>query len=339
MPSKGWLKGWRNRIVAAVVVIAVAALVVRGCLQGGTKGSKESLRRVPVARQDVHLIKTATGQVTPQDRVEIKPPIPGRIEQMLVREGDPIIQGQILAWMSSADRAALLDAARPQGPEAVAHWESAYKPAPLISPLNGTLIVRAVEPGQTVTTTDPVVVIADRLIVKAQVDETDIGSIKVGQTAAISLDAYPANIIPAHVDHVAYEAKTVNNVTVYEVDVLPDEVPDFMRSGMTATTTFTVAAKPGALVVPTEAVRQQSGGTHVLVPGVKTWDHPIHRDVTTGITDGKFTEIVSGLKEGDMILVPSLNLPRGNKNQGRSPFSPFGGGRPGGSSGGGSRNR
>ena len=335
MPSDGRPIWSRTRIMVAAAVLVSTALIVRGCLHGKSKGSKETMRRVQVTRQDVSITKTATGEVTPQNRVEVKPPIPGRIEQVLAREGDAVTQGQVLAWMSSSDRAALLDAARAQGPEAFARWESVYKPAPLISPLNGTLIVRAVEPGQTVATTDPVVVIADRLIVKAQVDETDIGSIKVGQTAFISLDAYPNETTLARVDHVAYEAKTVNNVTIYQVDVLPDQVPVFMRSGMTATVTFTVAAKPNALVVPSEAVRHKGAEASVLVPGTASWTGPEPRSVATGITDGKFTEILSGLEEGDAILVPSLRMPRGKSNQGRSPFSP----RPAGGGGSGNRNR
>ena len=330
-----WLQ---NRMVWAIAATAVAALMIRGCVQARAKSSKESWRRAQVTRQDLQIVKTATGEVLPQNRVEVKPPIPGRVEQVLVHEGDAVTQGQVLALMSSMDRAALLDAARAQGPEALAHWEVAYKPAPLIAPLDGTLIVRAVEPGQTVTTSDPVVVIADRLIVKAQVDETDIGSIKVGQAATIALDAYPDTTIPAHVDHIAYEAKTVNNVTIYQADVLPDTVPDFMRSGMTATVTFVVVSKPQVLAVPAEAVHQQHGGAHVLLPSANAWSHPKNQDVTVGITDGKSVEILSGLKEGDAILVPSLRVPHGNGAQGRSPFSPFGGGRPAGS-GGGSRNR
>src|SRR4051812_40477277 len=64
----------------------------------------------------------ATGEVAPLNRVEIKPPIQGRIEKILVDEGSRVKQGDILAWMSSSDRAAILDAARAQGPEAYKRW-------------------------------------------------------------------------------------------------------------------------------------------------------------------------------------------------------------------------
>ena len=319
--------GWQ--LVVVVVAIAGAIVGLRSCHRGGAKASKETFRRVQATRQDLRVTKTATGEVKPQNRVEVKPAIPGRIEEILVREGDSVTQGQVLAWMSSTDRAALLDAARAQGPEVLARWEAAYKAAPLMSPLVGTVIVRAVEPGQTVTTSDPVLVVADRLIVKAQVDETDIAAIALGQAASMTLDAYPEQPIPAHVDHIAYEAKTVNNVTIYEVDVLPDEVPDFMRSGMTATVTFTVTDKPGALVVPSEAVHHDDAGASVMTPGKN--GRPVRRDVTAGVADGKWVEIVSGLQEGDAVLAPSLQMPRTGP-KGKNPFSPFGAPKGGGGS-------
>lgn len=314
---------WR-RVAAMFFAVVAVAWLAKGCGRGGPQASKETLRRVTVSRQDLRVTKTATGEVRPQNRVEVKPPIAGRIEQVLAREGETVTQGQVLAWMSSTDRAALLDAARAQGPDSLARWESAYKPAPLMAPLDGTVIVRAVEPGQTVTTADPVVVVADRLIVKAQVDETDIGAIKVGQAASISLDAFPQDLIPARVDHIAYEATTVNNVTIYDVDVLPDQVPEFMRSGMTATVTFIVSTASRALVIPAEALRTGTAGVSVLVPGKAPWDRPARQDVTTGLSDGKWTEVSSGLQEGNAVLVPSLRAARAARQQGRNPLSPFG---------------
>lgn len=321
MSGNGILLKFSWRIAAGVAAAAAAVWLVRGCVRPATP-SAEAYRKVAAERQELRVTKSATGDVKPQNRVEVKPPIAGRIEQVLVREGDAVTQGQVLVWMSSSERAALLDSARSQGPEALARWETAYKPAPLVAPLDGTVIVRAVEPGQTVTTADPVVVVADRLIVKAQVDETDIGAIAVGQSAAISLDAFPDEEIPATVDHVAYEATTVNNVTIYEVDVLPDEVPEVMRSGMTATVTFTVAGKPDALVVPAEAVRQRGGAAEVLVPSAKPWDKPSAVEVQTGLTDGKWTEITAGLADGQAVLAPTIHLPRGTGTRRSSPLTP-----------------
>jgi macrolide-specific efflux system membrane fusion protein len=115
-----------------------------------------------------------------------------------------------------------------------------YQAAPIVSPINGTIISRNAEAGQTITTSDAILVMSDLLIVKAQVDETDMAQIKLKQEAEIILDAYPKTTIPAKVDKIAYEAETVNNVTNYKIDLIPHHPTELMRSGMTANVTFFV---------------------------------------------------------------------------------------------------
>ncbi|MGH6953522.1 MAG: efflux RND transporter periplasmic adaptor subunit [Alphaproteobacteria bacterium] len=326
----------KGRIVALGVLVAAGA--------GGIywwrrpePAAKVTFRPVTVERGDLEVTTLATGVVQPQNRLELKPPIAGRVDRILVQEGARVGQGQVLAWMSSLERAALLDVARAKGPEEVLHWEELYKPAPLLAPLGGTIIARNVEPGQSVTTDVAVFVISDRLIVKAQVDETDIGRIAVGQEASVTLDAYSDRRIGARVDHIAYEAVTVNNVTVYEVDVLPSAVPDFMRSGMTANVTFRVAHSAGTLVVPAEAIEREGKAAIARVPAKKPKGPPETRAVETGLTDGNRVEVRSGLAEGDTVLVPVLELPEGAVDQATSPLFGFGNRRRGGGSGGGGR--
>jgi macrolide-specific efflux system membrane fusion protein len=191
--------------------------------------------------------------------------------------------------------------------------------------LNGVIISRNVEPGQTVTAQDSVLVMSDRLIVKAQVDETDIARIRPKQAARVVLDAYPEEGLPGSVDHIAFEAKTVNNVTIYEVDVVPKQVPDFMRSGMTANVNFLVAEKQDVLVLPAEAVREEEGRAQVMIPAPSGQGRPVSQPVQTGLTDGKNVEIVSGLEEGDAVLVRVTRLPRASGPGQRNPFAPAGG--------------
>ncbi len=90
---------------------------------GSSKDSLQIVRVAKVSRGDLSVMVTATGTVKPYNRVEIKAPIPGRIEEVLVQEGEEVKKGQILARMSSVERAALLDAARAQGDAAVKRWE------------------------------------------------------------------------------------------------------------------------------------------------------------------------------------------------------------------------
>jgi len=91
--------------------------------------------------------------------------------------------------------------------------------------VDGEVIVSKDYSGQTITTADVVIVLSDHLIVQAQVDETDIGKIKLGQEVKLTLDAYPQIKITGKVNHIYYESLIVNNVTIYQVDILPDSVP------------------------------------------------------------------------------------------------------------------
>ena len=231
-------------------------------------------------------------------------------------------EGQILALMSSTERAALLDAAKASGPEAIKYWEDVYKPTPLLSPINGEVIVSKDYPGQTVTATDDVVVLSDHLIVQAQVDETDIGKIKLGQEATMSLDAYPQIKIFGKVNHIYYESLIVNNVTIYQVDILPDKLPDVFRSGMSATVNIVEKAKDNVLILPLSAIRRGKEGTYVLISsGIGS--SPENRKVELGIADEKNVEIVSGISAGDKVLVTVQKYKASSNKSGTNPLSPF----------------
>ncbi len=290
---------------------------------------------VTVSKGDLLVAVQATGTVQPENRLVIKPPINGRIDSVKVQEGQRVQKGQVLGLMSSTDRAALLDVAHSKGVDEVKHWEDLYRPTPIIAPMAGLVIARSIEPGQTIAATDQIFVMSDRLLVVAQVDETDMAKIKLGQAATLTLDAYPASMIVGTVHQIAYEAKTVNNVTVYDVQILPSEVPDFMRSGMTAGAQFKVDSRTGVLVLPATVIKRVGARTFVL----QRTDDPEQRetkpdevDVKLGLSDGKTVEILGGLAEGATVLQEALKLPEAEKSN-----NPFGGGPPIKGAGGGKR--
>jgi macrolide-specific efflux system membrane fusion protein len=309
-------RGW---LAAGALVVAGVAIAAWFWKSNGERAPE--YRAVKAKRGDIEMTVLSTGIVQPRNRLEIKPPIPGRVEQVLVEEGQQVRRGTILAWMSSTERAALLDAARAKGADEVKHWEELYRATPILAPIDGTLILRNVEPGQSFTSTDAVFVMSDRLIVVAQVDETDIGLVQLRQAARIELDAYPGQGFDGRVDQIAYDAKTVNNVTTYSVDVLPHKVPPFMRSGMTANVTFRLASRENVVVVPSEAVRTVDGRSVVLVPGA-TGAAPLEREVKTGLTDGKRVEIVAGIDDGETLFAARLKTPRRDAAK-SSPLTPF----------------
>lgn len=305
---------WAAGIVAAVVASGWAWRVMR-------KPATPADREVAVVRDTLRLSILTTGDVRPRNRLLVKPPIAGRAESILVREGEFVKKGQILAWMSSTERAALLDAARAKGSDELARWEDLYKPTPLVAPVAGLVIARNVEPGQTVTAADAVLVMSDRLILKAQVDETDVGQVRLGQPVRIVLDAYPREPLRGRVEHIAFEAKTVNNVTIYEVDVLPEDVPAFMRSGMTANLTFHVAERENTLLLPVSAVKGGGDAAVVRVPGPEGL--PVEKSVRAGLSDGKRIEILDGLAEGDRVLVANGGASAVSKESKSNPLSPM----------------
>jgi macrolide-specific efflux system membrane fusion protein len=312
----------------AVVLLGVAGFFGFKMMKGKPNPMYANMIEVPLKRETIRVQILSTGIIQPENKVEIKPPIPGRIEKVLVSEGVRVRKGQILAWMSSTERAALLDAASSRGAKELKEWEEMYRATPVLAPINGMIIQKNVESGQTFTSQDAILVMSDRLTVKAQVDETDIAQIKLKQAASISLDAYPKQSIEANVDQIAYDSKTVNNVTTYIVDVLPHNPPAYMRSGMTANVVFEVTRKDDILVVPAESIKPDEGKSFVLLVGSDEKKTPVLTEVVTGITDGKKTEIVSGLKETDKILVQEFKLK--DSKSGGSPFSPMGGGKRGG---------
>ena len=309
--------------ISLTIIIILAAAGTGGWyffLKKSGNGPGETVTTVRPRREDIQVEISVTGIVEPQNRLEIKPNISGRIEEVLVVEGQEVKRGDRLALMSSTERATLLDAARLNGPEKVAYWEEAYKPSPLLAPIDATVIVRGAEPGQTVSTSSVILVLSDRLIVKAEVDETDIGRVKLGRQATITLDAYPDQEIPAVVDHIAYESTVVSNVTIYKVDILPERIPDVFRSGMSAEVGIVIAAAKNALTLPSDAVKSgRDGRSFVLLPG--PGEKPSRRIVETGLVSAGRTEIISGLSDGQEVLSSSPEyVPPGRGEEAGSSF-------------------
>ena len=285
------------------ILLAVLALGTGAFFYFKNSASQTTYTEIPVKRD--HLIKyvDASALVSPQNRLEIKPPVAGRIEEVLVKEGDVVRKGKVIAWISSNERAALLDSVRTQGSSEIKKWEDLYKATPVIAPINGTIILRNVEAGQSFANTDAIFVMADRLTVKAQVDETDIAQIRKSQKARIVLDAYQNDPIVGEVVHIAYDATVTNNVTTYEVDVLPEKTPEFMRSGMTSNVSIEILNKENVLQIPLISLITDEQGTGVLI---KNNGKPSFVPVQVGLDDGKTVEILSGLQDQDIVLVKDV---------------------------------
>jgi HlyD family secretion protein len=133
--------------------------------------------------------------------------------------------------------------------------------AAIRSPINGMVLTRTVEPGQTVAASlqAPVLFTLAEDLAKMElhvdVDEADVGRVRAGQMASFTVDAYPERAYPARITEVRYGAKTVSGVVTYETILNVDNSDLSLRPGMTATAAVTVLQVEKALLVPNAALR------------------------------------------------------------------------------------
>ena len=282
-----------------IITLAACALIALGVIAWfafGTSAPPE-YGYLKVERGPLRVTLRESATIQPEHRLTVTPPIPGRIDAINVANGDSVKQGQVLAWISSTDRAALMDAARAAGGKEISFWEDVYKPAPLIAPLDGHIISTAVVPGQVVVAAQTVFTMSDHLIVQASMDETDLNSVWLGQPVDISFDSFSDAHLTGKVHEIAFDSTTVNNVTTYTVNIYLDSTPSYVRSGLSANVFLVTSDRQDVLRVPTDAI--SSDGTVLLVKGSD--QEPVAQKIESGKTDGVWTEVLSGVDEGDWI--------------------------------------
>lgn len=209
------------------------------------------------------------------------------------------------------------------------------------SPINGIVLDRKADAGQIVASSlsaPTLFTIAEdlrRMELLVDVDEADIGRVKVGDTATFTVEAYPGRVFPAKITQVRFAPETTEGVVTYKAVLSVDNSALLLRPGMTATATITVNRIADALLVPNAALRYapppasatsegsgRSGLLGLVMPRHRTSNHSgaagaagravwVLRDgtpqrvaVETGDTDGRLTAIDSGeLKAGDRVVI------------------------------------
>ena len=190
----------------------------------------------------------------------------------------------------------------------------------IISPVKGTVISRSVEVGQTVaasfSTPTLFTIAADltKMQIDTNVDEADIGNIKVGQPVRFSVDAYPDEDFTGQVAVIRNSPTTVQNVVTYDVVINVANDALKLKPGMTANVTIVLACKPEALKCPNAALRfkPSSAKRAPMSKGPGLWilesGKPKRIKVKTGLSDGSFTEVSGrGLKAGLPVIIDEPN--------------------------------
>ena len=215
--------------------------------------------------------------------------------------------------------------------------------ATITSPIDGVVLSKAVEEGQTVAasfSTPELFTIAQNLTdmrVIADVDEADIGDVREGERVTFTVDAYPNDTFEGEVTQVRQEATTTNNVVTYEVVISAPNNDLKLKPGLTANVTIYTAEKQGVLSVPSKALRFTP--TQETVGKMKIQDSNGKNKVWTiegntlkantvqlGMSDGINTEIISGIGEGVLVVTGIEEVAEAagpaEQQQERSPFAP-----------------
>ncbi|MEI7833355.1 MAG: efflux RND transporter periplasmic adaptor subunit [bacterium] len=181
----------------------------------------------------------------------------------------------------------------------------------VIAPRDGVVIKKYVEEGGMVAagkssggSSGPGISIVDiadisHMYATVNVDETDIGKIKMGQPVEISVDAYSSDSFLGQVTKIAPQTVVTQNVTTIPVTVQVDSVDNRLLTGMNATCNFIIEQKKGVLAVPNEAVKSDSAGSYVQV---LVNDVPTRRPVEIGLAGDAKTEIISGIAVDDKVI-------------------------------------
>lgn len=319
------------------------------------ENAAQAVETVTVQRMDIKSTVEATGTIRPVDSVEVSSKITARISSVLVKENDTVTAGQVVATLDGKDYEAKRDQAQYRvtntrakynrmsylesiGAKSKSDLEDAeynYDTAQstleeadsdvnetiITAPISGVVVGEPKTAGTMAVqgSDNPTVImrIADlsKKQIKAKVDETDIGSIRIGQEATFTVDAYTDQKFTARVSKISQtdvsnswdtssssssSASSSTSVIYYYVTLDVDDPGNLLLPAMTARVVINTADRNDALVVPLSTLKTDAAGSYVLV--LQEDGTQETRYVETGIYSDEYVEILSGLSEGERVV-------------------------------------
>ncbi|MBQ2246738.1 MAG: efflux RND transporter periplasmic adaptor subunit [Selenomonadales bacterium] len=322
--------------------------------QTAVEETQQQIKTVAVQRGDVKTEVSATGALSAVRSIEISSKVTGRITEMRVEENQHVQAGEVLAVLDSRALQQTLEQLRVKMDVAQANYKRAeelveiggysiqqldtarenYEVArtnyeskladlgdyTITTPISGIVIGKPLEEGQTVvqgiSAAQVMMKIADltEMQIEADVDETDIGKVKVGQNVTFTIDTYSGKTFTGTVTKISNQSTTTNNVIYYTVYVAVHPTNYDLKPDMTARLVINTNERHNVLYLPNEAVKVVNGQAtvQVLEKGKQ-----VTKNVTTGLSGEMSTEIVDGLSEGDEVVLPT------KKTKTRTPMKMF----------------
>ncbi len=330
------------------ILVANPGTIIAGTRASAVIGSETSLDSSVMECLQTKVVRAESG---------------GTIKNISVRENQYVNKGQIMISIENDELADRLLASEIKLKDLNAQLESQIKEQDdykIFAPGSGTILKQEVKVGDVVKQGEVISTIADngRMEFEIPIDELDIAKISEGQRASVTIDALPETRFNGMVTKVSSEGTSQNGVTTYPVTI-EIEKPERIKAGMNANAEVMVEQKRGVLTLPLSVVRKVGAQTFVLVRG-KAEDNgertgeqnrggnsrmqamlgDFGPDITfkridVGISNDSDIEIVSGLNEGDVVLmtVSQSTGSSGGTNQNTETFrgSPVPGGTGGGS--------
>ena len=340
-------------LIAAVMIIGAAAgyYFYNDTVESQAVKTYETTK---VIRTDLTKTVSATGTVQPRDSVEVSGKVTARIKEILVEENDHVTEGQVVAILDGKDYEAKLDQANftltnarqklertqrlynigakslealqdaqyeyDRAKSAVELAEDDVNQTVITAPMDGVVVGEPKTPGTMAVqgSTNPTVImrIADlsEKLVKAKVDETDIGSVAVGERATFTVDAYPDKIFDAEVTKIS-QTDTANSwdtnsstttssnaVIYYYVTFAAPDTENLLLPAMTARLDIIVGQVRDALCVPIAALKTDAQGSYVekITKDAQGKDVAEKIYITVGLYGEEFVEVTGGnLNPGD----------------------------------------
>jgi len=403
-------------LAGALVAAGVTAAAVVARPRGKPEEEKDKIKTAKAEVTDVQVRVTEVGSVEPQVKVDVKSVLSGKVVELLVREGDPVRRGQVLARVEpdvnqARDLAQVKNSVHEAEialTEAKATWgrnrglfdqgllseqadleaETRYQQAKayhdaalekyriveesgvpiamaaagttqrlnVTSPMDGVVIRRSVELGDTVMsgvssfnagTLLMTVADVETMIIKAGINEVDIGKVRLEQPVKVSLDAYPKVKFAGTIKRIAPAARLEEKVKVFDVEIAIDRQGAELRTGMTANIDIVGEKREKVLAVPVEAIfkkdetevvyakkpepgkKAESGSflSSVFAAGKKDapaakldekdrWKEKFElREIETGLASVDKVEVRKGLEAGTEVAVEDPTRPKEKKDR------------------------
>ncbi|HIX83249.1 MAG TPA: efflux RND transporter periplasmic adaptor subunit [Candidatus Megamonas gallistercoris] len=354
--DKTKLKKRLKWIILLIVIIAAGAFGYNYYQQQQQMANKPVIETVPAKYMSMKSVVSATGTIKPLESVEVSSKITARVKQVLIKENDHVTTGQTVALLDGKDYETQREQAEftlnnakikyertsylynigakskeelddaqynyDTAESKLAEAESNLSETVIVSPMDGVVIGEPVTDGTMAVqgNSNPTVImrIADlsKKQILAKVDETDIGSVRVGQKATFTVDAYNGKTFTATVSKISQtdldnswntssstssSSSSSAAVIYYSVTLDVDDPEGLLMPSMTARVEIETANKDNALAVPLSALKTDSNGSYVVI--VKKDGTTENRYVETGIYSDDNVEIVSGLSEGEAVSV------------------------------------